>query len=314
MLPVKETEEEDEEIIEDPRSELVRQLLEYRRLKDQAKALEQLAEWWQCHHPRGMADEIPEPCNEQDTEAERSLAREALVTVDLYGIFSAYERVMKAVLSQQPKNIVLDTESIEDRIQRIERTLKTRPFARFVELVLDPFNRSDVAATFFALLELVRRRSIRLVQTEAFGNIDVNARDPNAPDDEARLDVEAAESAERAALQAKAEQDALAAQGLAQPGERVQFNRRRGQTRQKFEGIVRPEDVEEIDAEELEIGRRIDAILAAADAISERFEQSREGRVRTEEEQTAPGPEAAPSEPEPEPPKNEAASEQVEKK
>jgi len=44
-----------------------------------------------------------------------------------------------------------------------------------------------------------------------------------------------------------------------------------------------PEDVEEIDAEEHEIGRRIDAILAAADAISERFEQSREGPERGED-------------------------------
>ena len=283
LLPVQETVEEDDDVIEDPRSELVRQLLEYRRLKDQAKALEELAEWWSCHHPRGMSDEVAEPVVEQTEETDRTAARDALVNVDLYGMFAAYERVMKAVLSQQPRNIVLDTESIEDRINRIEKMLKSRPFARFVELVLDPFNRSDVAATFFALLELVRRRSIRLVQTEAYGNFDVNSRDPNAPDNESRMEIEAAEAAEREALDAKAVQDALLAQGLAPTGEKVQFNRKRGQTRPKFEGIVRPEDVEEIDAEELEIGRRIDAILAAADAISERFEQSRDGKIRDDE-------------------------------
>ncbi len=301
LLPVQEMAEEDDELIEDPRSELVRQLLEYRRLKDQAKALEALSEWWLCYHPRGAADDIPEPVNENDAEADRSLAREALVSVDLYGLFAAYERVLKAVLAQQPRNIVLDTESIDDRIQRIERTLKSRPFARFVELVLDPFNRGDVAATFFALLELVRRRSIRLVQTEAYGNFDVNARDPNAPDHESQMESAAAEATDRDALDAKVRQDALAAHGFAQPGEKVQFNRKRGQTRPKFEGIVRPEDVEEIDAEELEIGRRIDAILAAADAISERFEQSREGRIRDDQAVPEPGavpePEAAPQPP-----------------
>lgn len=294
LLPVQETIEEEDDIIEDPRSELVRQLLEYRRLKDQARALELLSEWWSCHHPRGCADDIPEPVAEQGPDVERSTAREALVNVDLYGMFAAYERVMKAVLAQQPRNIVLDTESIEDRISRIEKALKSRPFARFVELVLDPFNRSDVAATFFALLELVRRRSIRLVQTEAYGNFDVNARDPNAPDSESRMDIEAAEAAEREALEAKSLQDAMIAQGIAPAGEKVQFNRKRGQTRPKFEGLVRPEDVEEIDAEELEIGRRIDAILAAADAISERFEQSREGRIR-DDEPPAPPPEYAPA-------------------
>ncbi|MEI6233015.1 MAG: segregation/condensation protein A [Planctomycetota bacterium] len=290
LLPVQEVAEDEEDIIEDPRSELVRQLLEYRRLKDQARALELVAEWWQCHHPRGMADDIPEPVPTlaESAEAERSLAREALVNVDLYGMFASYERVMKAVLAQQPRNIVLDTESIEDRIKRIEKMLRTRPFARFVELVLDPFNRADIAATFFALLELVRRRSIRVVQTEKFGNFDVNSRDPNAPDAESQLDIEAAESAEREVLEAKARNDELVAQGLDPEGEKVQFNRKRGQTRPKFEGLVRPEDVEEIDAEELEIGRRIDAILAAADAISERFEQSREGRVRDDDSPPVP--------------------------
>jgi segregation and condensation protein A len=309
LLPVQETiEEEEDDVIEDPRSELVRQLLEYRRLKDQAKALEQLSEWWSCHHPRGLPDDIPEPITDQGPDVERSTAREALVNVDLYGIFAAYERVMKAVLAQQPRNIVLDTESIEDRINRIEKMLKTRPFARFVELVLDPFNRQDVAATFFALLELVRRRSIRLVQTEAYGNFDVNSRDPNAPDSESRMEIEAAEAAEREALDAKSLQDAMIAQGIAPAGEKVQFNRKRGQTRPKFEGLVRPEDVEEIDAEELEIGRRIDAILAAADAISERFEQSREGRIR-DDEPGSPSPQPEP--PPPAPPEAEARSAHV---
>ncbi|HLX59836.1 MAG TPA: segregation/condensation protein A [Planctomycetota bacterium] len=284
LLPMQEQPagEEDEELIEDPRSELVRQLLEYRRLKDQAKALELLAEWWQGHHPRGMDDDIPEP-ESGDPEADRSAAREALVDVDLYALFAAFEKMMKAVLAQQPRNIVLDSESIEDRIARIEHSLKARPFARFIELVVNPLDRGDIAATFFALLELLRRRSIRLVQHGPYGSFDVKSRDPNSPDDEARTEMEAAEAADRDALKAKAEQDALAAQGIETAGGRFHFTRKRMPPRPKFEGIVRPEDVEEIDAEEVEIGRRIDAILAAADAISERFEQSREGRAREEQ-------------------------------
>lgn len=297
LLPVQEQAGEEEEIIEDPRSELVRQLLEYRRLKDQARALELLAEWWQGHHVRGMEDEIPDPINEEDPEADRTLAREALVDVDLYALFAAYEKMMKAVMAQQPRNIVLDNESIEDRISRIERTLTERPFARFIELVIDPANRGDIAATFFALLELLRRRSIRLVQLSPYGTFDVKARDPNAPDEETEAEMQAAEAVDREALKAKAEQDALAAQGLEERGGRFQFTRKRLPARPKFEGIVRPEDVEEIDAEEVEIGRRIDAILAAADAISERFEQSREGRMR--ELDPAAQPESSPAQPAP---------------
>jgi len=300
LLPVQEHPEDAEEAIEDPRSELVRQLLEYRRLKDQARALELQAERWQCHHARGLADDIPEPANEQDSEAGRAALREALVDVDLFTLFAAYEKLMKAVAAVQPRNIVLDTESIEDRILRIERLLKARPFARFVELVLDLSNRADVAATFFALLELVRRRAIKLVQTEAFGSFDVEARDPQSAEQDNLLEQQAAEAEDRAALDEKARQEELAAQGVSVHG-KFDFTRKRQQARAKFEGIVRPEDVEEIDAEEVEIGRRIDAILAAADAISERFEQSREGQVRNAplEGEAPPASEPAPPTPEP---------------
>jgi hypothetical protein len=173
--------------------------------------------------------------------------------------------------------------------------LKARPFARFVELVLDLANRADVAATFFALLELVRRRAIKLVQTQAFGSFDVEARDPQSAEQDNLLEQQAAEAEDRAALDEKARLDELSAQGVGVHS-KFDFTRKRQPARPKFEGIVRPEDVEEIDAEEVEIGRRIDAILAAADAISERFEQSREGQVRNAppEGETPPASEPAP--------------------
>lgn len=285
LLPDPAVPEEGEELIEDPRNELVRQLLEYRRLKDQAKALELLLDWWQCHHPRGMSDELPELSTEQNEEAGKGAAREALQNVDLFGIFAAYERVMKAVLAAAPRSIVPDTETLEDRVTRIERALKTRPTTRFLELVLDPFSRADIAATFFALLELVRRRAIRLVQQDEYGNFDVHAHDEQEDALQSKREVEASESAERETLNAKLAQDALAMQGLGGGGN-FQFSRKRAPARAKFEGIVRPEDMEESGTEEAEVGRRIDAILANADAISERFEQSRDGKLR--EAETAP--------------------------
>src|SRR5262249_27257578 len=154
---------------------------------------------------------------------------------------AAFEKMMKAVLAQQPRNIVLDNESIEDRISRIESTLIERPFARFIELVINPYNRGDIAATFFALLELLRRRTVRLVQLSPYGTFDVKSRDPNAADQDEQAEMEAAESVDREALKAKAEQDALAAQGVAEAGGKFQFTRKRLPARPKFEGIVRPE-------------------------------------------------------------------------
>src|SRR6185369_12380112 len=50
-----------EEIIEDPRSELVRQLLRYRKLKEQARILDELETAQFQRRGRGMMDDIPEP-------------------------------------------------------------------------------------------------------------------------------------------------------------------------------------------------------------------------------------------------------------
>jgi segregation and condensation protein A len=283
LLPVQQQAAEGEEIIEDPRSELVRQLLQYRQLKEQARGLEQLQDGWQQCRPRGMFDEIPETVGPEDAESERAAAKDALFDVDLYALFAAYERTLKSVLAQTPRDITYDGESIEAKIERIEVILKTRPFARFIELIVNPGDRGDIAATFVALLELTRRRAVRLVQANEYGTIDVNALKEGEADEATRKEAAEAEAAEAEALRVKAQQEAEAAALAAAGGPKLKFLRK--PAKPKFEGLLKPEDLEEIDAEENEIGRRIDAILAAADAISERFEQSHEGRIRDGEGQ-----------------------------
>jgi len=281
LLPVQQQSAELEEIIEDPRSELVRQLLEYRRLKDQARALDTLQDRWAQHRPRGMKDDIPVAADGEDTDAERATAREALLDVDLYSLFAAYEKILKATLATQPRSIIYDGESIEEKIKRIEDTLRSKPFARFVELIKDPGNRADIAATFVALLELVRRRAVRLIQKRDFEMFDVKVQDEAEADALSKQEAAEAEAASTQALNNRAAFEAAqAAQG--EGAEKLPWNKRRPPPRPKFEGIHRPEDIMDIDAEEHEIGRKIDAILAIADQVSERFEQSREGRVRDE--------------------------------
>ena len=108
LLPVQEQPTEGEEIIEDPRSELVRQLLQYRKLKEQAKLLEQLQDSWAEMRPRGFFGDVPEPSDEENPEADRATARDALVDVDIYGLFAAYERILKSVLAQTPRNIIFE--------------------------------------------------------------------------------------------------------------------------------------------------------------------------------------------------------------
>jgi hypothetical protein len=208
-----------------------------------------------------------------------------MLDVQLYDLYAAYERILNAVLAQAPRNIISDEEPLEVRIARIEAKLRAQPLARFMDLVGDPANRADVAGTFVALLELVRRRAVRLIQASDFGGFDVKLREEHEADALSLQESAEAEALEAAALKAKAEQlAALEAQGGA---DKLPWAKKRLPPRPKFAGLVRPEDVEELDAEEAEIGQRIDAILAAADASSERFEQSREGRIRDDQPDAA---------------------------
>jgi segregation and condensation protein A len=288
LLPVQEA-LEGEELIEDPRSELVRQLLRYRQLKERARFLESRMDRWQQQRSRGLLDEIPEPAPD---EAEPLPMPE----IDLYELLTLFERLRKSVLAQVPRAVGYEGETLEEKVVRIEKTLQERPFTRFSALIADVRSRADIALTFIALLELVRRRMIRLMQEGAFGNLDVKVQSQEEAEELAHHEALAAENVVDIAFREKAEREAKLAAEAAAMGVSVDKlpwkTRRAVLARPKFEGLVRPEDVEELDAEEAEISRRIDAILAAADAISQRFEDSRIGQVLPQDGGSLSAPEA----------------------
>lgn len=264
---------EGEEIIEDPRSELVRQLLRYRRLKDLARDLEARREAWARRRPRGAYDSLP--------EVPTAAAPEPLPfpDIDLYELLTLFERLRQAVLADVPKDVAYEGETLEEKITRLEGVLKKRPFARFAELLGGATSRPEIALTFIALLELVRRRLIQLLQDGAYGALSAKVQTAEEAEAVARREAADADNVVDIALKEKAEREAqLAAEAaaLGVAAEQLPWKRRRTLlARPKFRGLVRPEDVEEIDAAEAEISRRIDAILAAADAVSQRFEESR---------------------------------------
>lgn len=272
LLPVQE-ELDPDEIIEDPRSELVRQLLRYRRLKDQARELEQAADFARRQRPRGWYDEVPEAPEEIE-------AREQVtVDFDLYELYSAFERLQRSVLAAVPRAVHYEGETMEEKLARIEGILQERPFARFAELVRDPGSRADIAMTFVALLELVRRRMIRLLQDRDYSELSVKVQTQEEAEALARNEAAEADQVVDLAMRERAEREARLLEAAQEAGvavEKLPWKQRRAlMAKQKFEGLVRAEDLEEIDAEDAEIARRIDAILAAADVISQRFEDHR---------------------------------------
>ena len=265
-----------EEIIEDPRSELVRQLLRYRKLKDQAHVLEMLEIANSQRRPRGLMDDIPEP------EAIMPIDGPLEVEFSLFDLLTAFENVRKQVLAAAPRVMHYEGEPLDEKIARIEKILAERPFVRFIELVENSRTRSDIAMTFLALLELVRRRMIRLHQAGAFQPLEVKTQTLDEAEALTKEEAAAADDYDSRTSRAKAERaERLAALAEAEgvPADKLPWKtRREAMNKPKFDGIQRADDVEELDAEEAEIARKIEAILAAADAISQRVEDGRHGR------------------------------------
>ncbi|TYP00093.1 condensin subunit ScpA [Geothermobacter ehrlichii] len=159
LLPQSEYEEGEEEE-EDPRAELVRRLLEYQKYREAAFDLDDREILGRDVFARKFTP--PDLDGEEEDE---------FFEVSLYDLVEA----LQDVLARMPKEVVheigFETISIADRINHILGRLSGRESLAFIDLFSERPARNDVIATFLAMLELVRLRTIRLMQTSRCGEI-----------------------------------------------------------------------------------------------------------------------------------------------
>jgi len=175
----------DEIEAEDPRSELVRQLLEYRRFKQAAIDLEGRAGRRRLRFGRLMRERFDAPQAEAEADADPS---ELFEDVNLYHIAAAYEALMRETMGGGPAQLVYDDVSIEERIEEILALLRERPVRGFGEFFEEPpesnvEGRLDVVGTFLACLELTRRKLVRVLQAGDGADITVQVRPGDETDD-----------------------------------------------------------------------------------------------------------------------------------
>ena len=154
----------------DPKLELVRQLLEYKKIKDSAGRLESMRESHALRFPRIPATR---PVNGDNFEAVDlpPLDLEELHVWDLLGIF---ERLMAEVGTRGPRThdvsyddtpIDLHAADIADRVRRDGR-------ASLRDLLEMKQSRGEMVGVFLAVLELVRQKQV-LVEIVEPGDDDV---------------------------------------------------------------------------------------------------------------------------------------------
>ena len=159
LLPRPPADELDEEMV-DPRLELVRQLLEYKKFKDAARELEESAALREAKHPRTPAIPPPPP-----DELE-------LDNVEIWDLFDAFKGLLEQIGKAAPFHEVgVDdtplTLHADDILDSLQRAGGTQPFTE----IFAGRNKSEMIGLFLALLELVRQRRVRAAQESSFDTI-----------------------------------------------------------------------------------------------------------------------------------------------
>jgi len=179
LLPRKPVDEEGNEI--DPREELVRRLIEYKRYKsvlDDMRALEEARS--ARAHRGGVSREL------------RKIASVALVDVELesltlFKLLKTFEKIMRRI--EEENNRVVHTVvkfpyTISGQRQFIFSKIKVGEKTDFTSLFLHLENRMHAITTFLALLEMLNQQLIEITQGLGANNFWVTQRDAGNFDDE----------------------------------------------------------------------------------------------------------------------------------
>ncbi len=161
LLPPVEGDEEGEEG-EDPRTELVRQLLEYQAFKEAALSLEGRPLLDRDVFTRGASAEEP-AADEQEEEA--------MIEVGVFELVQAFRVIISGL--DRSEDMAIDTEkmSLADRINEIMERLSEAKELTFTDLLGERTDRKRIVYTFLAILELMKLRMVRAYQLGPFGVI-----------------------------------------------------------------------------------------------------------------------------------------------
>ena len=188
----------------DPRSELVRQLLQYKAFKDAADTLRHRAEDQAMKFPRR-----PPGLDGPDALVD-------LENVQIWDLLDAFNKVLTAIGQDRQHEVIYDDTPVELYAADLYDRLQREGPLNFQRLFEGQVARPVVVGLFLALLELVRQKKVLATQDGMFGEIHLFA-NPNPPEE--RPAGFAAEEAPAAAQNptAPAEDEPVSAEPPAEP-------------------------------------------------------------------------------------------------
>jgi segregation and condensation protein A len=164
ILPHDQRPPEDEADEDDPRWELVRQLVEYKKYKDAAFELQQCLARQENVHSRGGGVK-------PDLSADGSLPFDK---VGLFDLLAVFQKVLsRADANEDLRDIFEDRFTVSDKIQFILGQMAERKRLVFEELFVEGASRTEIVVTFLAILELIRLKQIGVAQESPFSPIEL---------------------------------------------------------------------------------------------------------------------------------------------
>jgi len=150
---------------EDPRSELVRRLLEYQQIRELVDWLARAAARRAEQLGRGFA---PEPATAPAPE----------LVIELNDLLAAAERVIALIPEPVLHRVVPRPLDVEGATAKVEALLAQREQLAWRDVVGERAETVEILSVFIALLELAKRGALRLRQPEPFAPIVIRRESP----------------------------------------------------------------------------------------------------------------------------------------
>jgi segregation and condensation protein A len=162
LLPV---EFEDDEDFEDPRRELVEQLIEYQRFKkltDLMTEQQESTEWIiEPRQKQGAFDFVDDD--------------EMWEQIEVWDLFQSFSKIMRNLSSERIVDLYEEV-SINQKLSLLSEMLDDRGELAFDDLVTKPDSPMDVICAFLAVLEAAKTIGIAILQNRLFGDIRIRKR------------------------------------------------------------------------------------------------------------------------------------------
>ncbi|MFM8567547.1 MAG: segregation and condensation protein A [Gemmatimonadota bacterium] len=156
LLPRK----EGEEGWEDPRTELVRRLLEYQQMREVVEVLEKLGEDRRSRFNRSFLQQAAAP-------------PPAPLALSLTDLLSAVDRVLLAARTPSIHEVIPRSLDVDGAITVVRAVLQLRAQARWRDVVREGAEPWEVLSGLLALLELAKQSELHLTQPRPFADVEI---------------------------------------------------------------------------------------------------------------------------------------------